>query len=160
MVNPPYQISYATVRGHEFWRSFFYASFIYHLKNDYLIPESQLSYYLIPFGISSIIGALIAPRIIKRFADGKIITFVGVLEGCVVLPITLSQHPFVTAGLWGITGGFSAVTIVTFFTLRQKIVPTHLLSRTVAFTRMIAYLAIPLGTISGGIVFEKTNDFV
>ncbi len=145
--------------GTNFASYFFYASFMYHLKNDYLVTEDQLSYYLIPFGIFSIVGALIAPRIIKRFASGKIIALMGFLEGCVVLLITLSQHPLITSGLWGIKGGLSAVAVVTFFTLRQRIVPIQLLSRTVAFTRMIAYLAIPAGAISGGIIFEKTDDF-
>ncbi len=157
-----YFIKYAMLMfvGTNFGIQFFYASFMYHLKNDYLVPEEQLSYYLIPSGISAIIGALIAPRIIKRFAGGKIITWVTALQGCIVLLITLSQHSWITAGLWGLTGGLAAVTIVTFFTLRQKIVPAHLLSRTVAFTRMVAYLAIPAGAISGGIVFERTNNFV
>ncbi len=142
-----------------FGAQFFYASFIYHLKNDYLIPENQLSYYFIPSGILSIIGALLAPHIIKHFADGKIIaSFVG-LMGCFVLLIPLSHTPLLTACLWGIASGLVAVVIVTVFTMRQKIVPSHLLSRTVAFTRMVAYIAIPAGAISGGIVFEKTNNF-
>lgn len=146
--------------GTNFGLQFFFGSFMYHLKNDYLIPEDQLSYYLIPFGVFSIIGALIAPRIMQRFAGGKIIALAAILQGCIVLLITLSQHPWVTAGLWGLTGALSAVTIVTVFTIRQRIIPAHLLSRTVAFTRMIAYLAIPAGAISGGFFFEKTHNFV
>lgn len=145
--------------GSNFALQFFYGSFMYHLKTDYLIPEDQLSYYLIPFGISSIIGALIAPQIMKRLTGGRIVTWAAALQGCIVLPIILSQHPWVTAGLWGLTGALSAITIVTVFTTRQRIVPPHLLSRTVAFTRMVAYVAIPAGAISGGMVFEKTHSF-
>lgn len=146
--------------GINFGTHFFQGSLMYHLKNDYLIPENQLGYYLIPFGIFSIIGALIAPQLIKRFSGGKIVTLTAALEGCIVLVITLARNPLITAGLWGITGALSAVIIVTFFTLRQKLTPTHLLSRTVAFTRMVACLAIPAGAVSGGIVFEKTSNFV
>lgn len=146
--------------GINFGLQFFFGSFMYHLKNDYLIPEDQLSYYLIPFGVFSIIGALVAPRIMKHLTGGKIITWAAALQGCIVLFITFSRHPWVTASLWGLTGTLSAITIVTFFTLRQRVVPAHLLSRTIAFTRMIAYLAIPTGTISGGIVLQKTGSFM
>ncbi len=146
--------------GITFGLQFFYANFMYHLKNDYLIPEDQLSYYLIPFGIFSITGALIAPWLIKRFASGKIITLTAALDGCIVLLIALSRNPLITAGLWGLTGALNAIIIVTFFTLRQRLTPAHLLSRTVAFTRMVSYLAIPAGAISGGFIFEKTHEFV
>lgn len=145
--------------GINFGTHFFQGSFMYHLRNDYLIPENQLGYYLIPFGVFSIMGALIAPRLIERFSSGKIIILTAALDGCIVLIITLSQNPLITAGLWGLTGALSAIIIVTFFTLRQRIAPAHLLGRTVAFTRMIAYLAIPAGAISGGFIFEKTNEF-
>ena len=145
--------------GANFGTQFFYASFMYHLKNDYLIAENQLSYYFIPSGIGSILGALLAPSLISRFVYGRIIASLVALEGCMVLLIILSRTPLLTVGLWGVASGLNAIIVVTVFTMRQRIVPVHLLSRTVAVTRMIAFLAIPAGAVSGGFMFKQTNNF-
>jgi hypothetical protein len=64
-----------------------------------------------------------------------------------------------TVILLAIPSVLSAIVVVSCFTLRQQIVPTHLLSRTVAVTRTISYLAIPLGAISEGFLFKHTNSF-
>lgn len=145
--------------GANFGTTFFYASFMYHLKHAYDIPENQLSHYLIPAGVLSIVGALIAPHLIGKFKYGKFFSLLITFAGCTLLMVTVSKNPWVTACLWGITSGLLAIVVVTFFTIRQRIVPPHLLSRTVAFTRMVAFLAIPAGAIGGGMVFKATNDF-
>ena len=61
--------------------------------------------------------------------------------------------------LWGINSLGTGIIVVTYFTLRQKVVPTHLLSRTVAVTRMISHLAIPLASVSSGLLFHTTHNF-
>ena len=64
-----------------------------------------------------------------------------------------------TTSLWGVNEVSTSVVIVTFFTLRQRLVPIYLLSRIVAVTRMTAYLAMPLASMSSGWLFEYTNHF-
>ncbi len=142
--------------GANFGSQFLSANLIYHLKNDYLIPENQLSYYFIPIGIASIVGALLGPSLIRRFAYGRIIASLVGLEACFILLIALSKMPLLTAGLWAIACGLNATIVITVFTMRQRIAPTQLLSRTVAVTRMIAFMAIPAGAISSGMVFKQT----
>jgi uncharacterized membrane protein YuzA (DUF378 family) len=47
---------------------------------------------------------------------------------------------------------------VTWFTLRQRIVPAHLLGRVIATTRLIAYVAIPIAAFVGGALFVATQQ--
>jgi hypothetical protein len=42
--------------------------------------------------------------------------------------------------------------------LRQEIVPSHMLGRVVSIAGVLAWSAIPLGTLLGGYVIEATGD--
>jgi hypothetical protein len=52
----------------------------------------------------------------------------------------------------------STINIVTWFTLRQRIVPGHLLGRVIATTRLIAYVSIPIASFVGGALLASTQN--
>ncbi len=64
-----------------------------------------------------------------------------------------------TAVIWAISSAAQSIIIVTFFTFRQKTVPSEIIGRVVGITRLIAYLSIPLAAIISGIVMKYTNSF-
>ena len=157
---------------HPFFRNavalFFFVNFgetcinsnlLYYLRNHYGISEASISYYYLPVGVGSLLGALLALYIMGRMNVGKIIVYCSALAGlCIGLMLT-TINPLVCMSLWGLNTAGIAVIVVAYFTARQQIVPPHLLSRVVATTRMIAYLAIPLASLSSGWLFEQTESF-
>lgn len=142
-----------------FGETFINANLVHYLKHHHAISESELSYYFIPLGIGALMGSIIAPSIMTRIAPGKIILYGSAFSAISTSLIFLNHTPWMTTCLWGLNEAGASVVIVTFFTLRQRLVPVYLLSRIVAVTRMTAYLAMPLASMSSGWLFEYTNHF-
>lgn len=142
-----------------FGETFINANLVHYLKHHHKISESELSYYFLPIGLGALLGSMIAPYIMRRLAAGKIILLGSSFSAASAALIYLNQTPWLTTSLWGLNEAGASVVIVTFFTLRQKIVPIYLLSRIVAVTRMTGYLAMPLASMSSGWLFEYTAHF-
>ncbi|MDW6002244.1 MFS transporter [Vibrio mangrovi] len=154
-------IKYAAILffGVNFGIRIFYANFVYHLSSDYSLSDSEISNYFSIIGLGSIIGAIFAAKLIGRFENGVIIIWSTILTAVMSLLVCFSSSAIETIILWSISSLCQSIIIVTFFTLRQREVPPELLGRTVAVTRMISYLAIPIASISGGWIMDNTQNF-
>lgn len=138
---------------------FFSSNYLYYLKTHFNLNPNSISYYYIPSGIISIICAFCTPFFIKHFKTHQIVRTVQIIIGLALLFLSITNSIFYTSLLYSISTGITPIIVVAYFTLRQKIVPKEILSRTVSLSRMITHGAIPLGAITGGYVFEKTNNF-
>ena len=108
-------------------------------------------------GLGAVVGAALAPAIGRRFAAGHIISIAMLVAGTATVLLAL---PTGVAGFmlgWGAVGIATTVIVVTWFTLRQKVVPSELLGRVVATSRMLAYATIPLASVAGGAVLASQS---
>jgi hypothetical protein len=64
---------------------------------------------------------------------------------------------WVAAVIWGLSGMWVLLDINT-LSLRQAITPNHLLGRVISIASVLAWSAIPLGAILGGVAVEWTGD--
>lgn len=136
----------------------FYANFMYYLINYLHLDPTHVGYTISITGVGSMIGALIAPYLINKLSSSKIILCCCLLEGIPILFLLLA-HSYLTVGIcWGITSAIGSITVVTYFTLRQSIIPSEYLGRTVAVTRAISYSIIPIASALGGVILKYTND--
>ena len=62
--------------------------------------------------------------------------------------------------LWAATSGLGLFFNINTTSLRQQIVPSHLLGRVVSIAGVMAWSAIPLGALLGGWAIEATDDVV
>jgi hypothetical protein len=60
--------------------------------------------------------------------------------------------------LWGLIAGLGLFFNINTISLRQEIVPSHMLGRVVSIAGVLAWSAIPLGTLLGGYAIEATGD--
>jgi MFS family permease len=60
--------------------------------------------------------------------------------------------------LWAAISGLGLFFNVNTASLRQAIVPSHMLGRVVSIAGVLAWSAIPLGTLAGGWAIEATDD--
>ncbi len=60
--------------------------------------------------------------------------------------------------LWALAIGLETLFNVTTTSLAQSIIPDYLMGRVISVLRVIAWSAIPLGTLLGGIVIERTGQ--
>ena len=60
--------------------------------------------------------------------------------------------------VWALFGGLGVLFNINSGSLRQAIVPNELLGRVISVAGVIAWSAIPLGTLLGGIAIEQSGD--
>ncbi len=74
------------------------------------------------------------------------------LNAACYLAFGLGSNPWTAAVAWAIAGAATGVSNVVGTSLRQMIVPDHLIGRVVSAYRMLAYCAVPVGTLLGGVL--------
>lgn len=107
--------------------------------------------------IGGLAGAVIAPRVVRRFGFGP--TFVsGTVLGCiapVLVPLAdggrLSSGVLI-ASAYLVTGFGVTISVIGSVTLRQTVAPAQLLGRVNAVMRLTGYAAVPLGAVTTGLV--------
>jgi len=138
-----------------FFSNIAYATFIVYAVRDLGLTPLEIG---VTFGlgnVGSIIGALTAERIARRFGVGPTIVGATLLGGPGLLLIALAPRefpvPFLVAGAF--LQGFEVVVYnINQLSFRQAITPTSMQGRMNATMRFIVWGTIPLGTILGGVI--------
>lgn len=118
------------------------------------LDEAGFGVLLTTTAIGSLVGSLTADRV-ERWLGKAMLLRVSVAGGAV-----LAIVPALTANVWIVAAGFVvggyAIVLwnVVTVSLRQTIVPNHLLGRVNASYRLLAWGTIPLGGALGGVVAE------
>jgi MFS family permease len=116
------------------------------------LSEPEFGILITSFAIGSLGGSLLAARLERRFGR------VPLLFACVVVSAVGIAVPAFTTNAWlvglsfAVTGLFIVVWNVITVSLRQRIVPDHLLGRLNAAYRLLAWGSQPIGALLGGVV--------
>jgi predicted MFS family arabinose efflux permease len=106
------------------------------------------------FGVGMVIGALLAPRIMRALRFGTVIAigpFAG-LVGAVLMALTVWLPTPLLAGLsFLLLGAGPILWVISTTTLRQTVTPEQLLGR-VSAINIMAYGARPLGSALGALI--------
>ncbi len=133
----------------------FEGNLFFFLKDILRLTDSQVGIALSIGGIGAIIGSLCAPSLTKLLPEGRLILICSILSGISGLLITLSKGYLQFSIAWSFVLCFNSIIVVTYFTLRQKVVDINLLGRVVSVTRLIAYAAIPIATVAGSFLIKS-----
>jgi MFS family permease len=144
--------------GTNFAITIFQANYVYFLTEVLDSTPTQLGLgFAIP-GIGAFLGALVAPKLGKQFQAGTLILGCTVTAGFLTLPLFVAKDAISVAISWAIVTVLGTINAITWFTLRQRVVPQHLLGRVVALTRLIAFAAIPIAASIGGLIMNATQN--
>lgn len=144
--------------GTNFATTLIQANFIFFLAKTLDFNPFQIGVTFAITGIGAFGGALLAPRLLKRFQPGHILITTTICAGLATF-LFFAAHNVITVSIPGaLTMMLSTINIVTWFTLRQRIVPGHLLGRVIATTRLIAYVSIPIASFVGGALLASTQN--
>ncbi|MEM7362133.1 MAG: MFS transporter [Bacteroidota bacterium] len=138
---------------------FIHSNLISYLTQYHGISPSDVSYYYIPIGLGALIGSAIALSIIARVSPGKIILSGGIVSiGSLFLML---EYPtaWITTSAWGLHEASNSVIIISFFSLRQRIVPSKILSRVIVVSRTLSYMSAPLAAMISGWLLDYTQSF-
>jgi MFS family permease len=133
-------------------------TFVYYLTQYRHLSPSTVGIILSAQGIGAILGAAASARLIRQFAPGRVILGYTALAGLVTLLLIPLRDPVSITVIWAVLFGLSAVNIVAWFSLRQRIVPRPLFGRVVATTRMLAFATIPVAALLGGALEKAAHN--
>ena len=118
------------------------------------LSEPQFGLFMTTFALGSVTGSFVAARLERRFGRVPLL-FVSVLVLSLGLSVpAFTTNPFAIGGAFVLSGLFVVVWNIITVSLRQRIVPDHLLGRLNSAYRLFAWGTQPLGALAGGVVAE------
>ncbi|MCU7731171.1 MFS transporter, partial [Actinoplanes sp. KI2] len=97
-----------------------------------------------------LLGAGIASFLGRRLGTGTALTCTAAVEGLAILGLAAAPNPYVAGVALAVCGAGMGATMVLAPSLRQAIVPAHLMGRVTSTSRMLAMCAAPFGAFLGG----------
>jgi MFS family permease len=102
--------------------------------------------------VGSVAGGLVNPVLTRRLGLLPSLVLPGVATAAAFVGIGLAPGPVVVAALLAVQGFSAAMWNVVTVSLRQRVVPGHLLGRVNSVYRMLGWGLMPLGALVGGFV--------
>lgn len=134
------------------------ANLLYYLTEYRGMSPGQIGLLLAFQGTGAIVGAATAPLLMRRASPAAVIIRSTIAGGAATLFLVVAREPVSLSITCAAITACSAVNVVSWFTLRQRIVPRELLGRVVATTRMVAFSAIPVAAIVAGLTEEALHN--
>ncbi|WP_433089520.1 MFS transporter [Dactylosporangium sp. CA-052675] len=97
-----------------------------------------------------LLGAGVASFLGRRLGTGAALTGTAAVEGLAILGLAAAPDPYVAGLALAVCGAGMGATMVLGPSLRQAIVPAHLMGRVASTSRMLAMCAAPFGALLGG----------
>jgi MFS family permease len=105
-----------------------------------------------------VVTGLLAGRLRKRFSFTALaMTSLMLMGGCTIVFAGMTAY-WAALPLWAAAGGLGILFNINTGSLRQAIVPNHLLSRVLSIAAVLAWSAIPAGALVGGWVVSATGN--
>ena len=117
------------------------------------LSASGVGTTLAMFGVGMVIGALLATRVLQRFAFGTVIALgpvFGFLAACVMALTVFIPSPWLAGSSFFLLGAGPILWVISTTTLRQSVTPPRLLGR-VSAINIMSYGARPLGAALGAV---------
>lgn len=114
--------------------------------------------FILGFGaVGGILGSLLAKRLSDRFGAGWILFLDAVLSGLAFIGIGLTTQPILVGLMFVVISMSDMFGNVIIISLRQAIIPPHLLGRVASAYRLVVLGALPLGAFIGGLLARTAN---
>lgn len=134
------------------------AQLVLFAKERLAASDPQVSLLFSASSLGVVITGLLAGTLRKRWSFSKVALGALMTEG--LLEVVFSQMRWYWAGLaiWTLIGGLGILFNINTGSLRQAIVPNHLLGRVLSIASVLAWSAIPLGSLLGGFAITATGN--
>jgi MFS family permease len=127
-----------------------FATFVLFAQEKLGLGDRGYGVLLAAAAVGSVIGGLVGARLGAAFGARRALTACILVEGLTLGGIGLSSSSIAVVGLMGASGLAGVVWNVITVSLRQRIIPDHLLGRVNSVYRFLGWGAIPVGALAGG----------
>jgi MFS family permease len=109
-------------------------------------------------GLGVVVFGLLAGPLGRRLSFGNRALGALMLDGLLTIALAFAPSLPVAIALWSIASGLGTMFNINTGSLRQSIVPNHMLGRIMTIAMVLAWSAQPIGSLGGGIAIERTGD--
>lgn len=120
--------------------------------------ESQVGLFYSAGAAGVVLLSLAAGALRRRLGFSKVALGALTLSGVCVVALAFTRQLWLALPLWAIYSGLSILFNINTGSLRQAIVPGHLLGRVISVAMVLAWSANPLGTILGGLAIDWSGN--
>ncbi|MGZ3626056.1 MAG: MFS transporter [Ktedonobacteraceae bacterium] len=135
-----------------------YAQLIFFAKSQLQATDFQASLLYSAGSLGVVILALAAGPLRKHWSFSTVALGALMLEGILTVVFSLMRMYWAAIVLWTLIGGLGILFNINTGSLRQTIVPNNLLGRVMSIASVIAWSAIPLGSLLGGFAISWTQN--
>lgn len=127
-------------------------------KDRLLATDSQVGWFFSAGSAGVILLSLLAGTLRKKWTFSKVALGALMLEGVAIVALSLVTSYYVALFVWAVMSGLGILFNINTQSLRQAIVPNHMLGRVMSIAGVLAWSAIPVGAFIGGAIVEGTKD--
>src|SRR5205823_13974936 len=107
-----------------------------------------------------VVLSLLAGPLRKRWSFSRVALSALMMEGLLGVIFSFMHWYWTALILWSCMSGLGILFNINTGSLRQAIVPNHMLGRVISIASVLAWSAIPLGSFLGGLAIEWTRNVV
>jgi hypothetical protein len=137
-----------------------YSQLVLFAKERLQANDMQVSVLYAAGSIGIVVLSLVAGPLRKRWSFSKVALGALMSGGLLSIVLAFTRLYWLGTLLWAIISGLGILFNINTGSLRQSIVPDHLLSRVLSIASVLAWSAIPLGAIAGGAAIAWTGNIV
>jgi MFS family permease len=127
-------------------------------KERLLASDTQIGLLYSAGSAGIIVLSLLAGPLRKRWSFSSVALTALMLEGLLTIGLAFTRWYWVALPLVALMNGLGILFNINTGSLRQAIVPNHMLGRVISVAGVLAWSAIPLGTFLGGLLIEWSGN--
>jgi MFS family permease len=135
-----------------------YAQLVLFAKERFGASDTEVGWLYSAGSAGIVVFSLLAGPIRRRLPFSIAALGALMLHGLLTLAFALTTWYWLGLVLWAAAAGSGLFFNVNTQSLRQQIVPSHMLGRVMSIAGVLAWSAIPLGALLGGWAVEATDD--
>ena len=135
-----------------------FAQLVLFAKSALGATDSEVGLLFASSGVGIVILSLAAGPLRKRWSFGNVALGALMLDGILTVVFASSTWFPLAAALFAISSGLGILFNINTGSLRQAIVPNHMLGRVISIAAVLAWSATPIGALAGGWLVQETGD--
>jgi len=135
-----------------------YAQGVLYAKERLHADNFQLGLFFAAGSVGSVVFSLLAGRLRRHFSFATVVIGCLSLSGLVTVAFSAIPWFWLALPVLLLRDGLLSLLNINTFSLRQAIVPNHMLGRVLAVAGTLGFSAMPLGSLAGGFLIQRTHD--
>jgi MFS family permease len=135
-----------------------YAQLVLFAKKELGAADSEVGVLFAAGGAGVLLFGMLAGPLRRRWSFGNVALGALMLSGLLTIALAYTPSFLPAAIVWGASAGLGTLFNINTGSLRQAIVPNHMLGRVISIAMVLAWSANPIGAIGGGILVERIGD--